>query len=37
MSVEDFEKTKQSKDGKSQWLPHKDWLEFAQKHAYIIQ
>jgi CRISPR-associated protein Cpf1 len=33
MSVEDFEKTKQSKDGKSQWLPHNEWLRFVQKHS----
>ncbi|MCX7877996.1 MAG: type V CRISPR-associated protein Cas12a/Cpf1 [Ignavibacteria bacterium] len=28
---EEFEKTKKSKDGKSQWLPHSEWLEFVQK------
>jgi CRISPR-associated protein Cpf1 len=31
MSVEDFEKTKKVKDKKTQWLPTKEWLQFAQK------
>lgn len=31
MTVDKFEKTKQSKDGKSQWLPHKEWLDFVQE------
>ncbi len=37
MDIDEFEKTKKSKDGKSQWLPHKEWLEFSQeKHAAVL-
>jgi hypothetical protein len=30
LGVEEFEKTKKSRGGRSQWLPHKEWLEFVQ-------
>lgn len=41
MSTEEFEKTKQSKDGKSQWLPNSEWLKYVQsshfsKHEYLL-
>lgn len=31
--VEEFEKSKKVKDGKSQWLPNKDWLDFVQRNV----
>lgn len=30
LSIEEFEETKKSKDGKSRWLPHSDWFNFVQ-------
>jgi CRISPR-associated protein Cpf1 len=32
ISIDEFEKSKKSKDGKSQWVPNSEWLNFVQSN-----